>query len=139
MKALKWWFWIVGIFYVLEGGGVTLLRLADPAAAAAIWTATGTPGLLDAFAVQTVLIPSLFVSLSWLVLGVLLLYYARVPARAGVLVIVIVALELFAWAPLDIVALTNGWPAARAVTLLAIHFAIGVGGILALRASKVAV
>ena len=52
--------------------------------------------------------------------------------------IVVVALELFAWMPLDITALSNGWPVGRAVALMAIHLAIGVGGILALRASHAA-
>ena len=139
MRGLKWWLWIVGIFYVLEGGGTGLVRLADPEAAAAMWTATGEPGLLDPVAVQAVLVPSLFASLSWLVLGVLMLYFAvRAPARAGVLVIVVIALEIFAWLPLDLVALTNGWPAGRAVTLMVVHLAIGIGGILALRASSAA-
>lgn len=138
MKALKWWLWIVGIFYLLEGGGTALLRLVDPESAAAIWTPTGEPGALDPAAVQAVLVPGLFASLSWLVLGVLMLYFTRVPTRAGVLVIVIVALELFAWMPLDIAALSNGWPVGRAVALMAIHLAIGVGGILALRASHAA-
>jgi hypothetical protein len=133
MKALKWWLWIVGIFYIVEGGGTALLRLADPEAAAAIWTATGEPGVLDPIAVQAVLVPGLFASLSWLVLGFLLLYCTRAPERAGALVVAVAALELFAWMPLDIVALSNGWPAARAVTLMLIHLAIAVTGFLALR------
>jgi hypothetical protein len=136
VKGLKWWLWIVGAFYLIEGGGTALLRLADPESAAAIWTATGQPGVLDPIAVQAVLVPGLFASLSWLVLGVLMVYFARAPERAGVLVIVVVALELFAWMPLDIVGLANGWPAARAVMLMVIHLAIAVGGILALRATR---
>lgn len=138
MKGLKWWLWIVGLFYVLEGGGTTLLRLADPEAAAAIWTPTGEPGVLDPFAVEAVLVGSLFASLAWLVIGALLLYFLRAPARAGVLVIVVVALEIFAWMPVDILALSYGWPVARAAALMAVHAAIAVGGILALRASSAA-
>jgi hypothetical protein len=135
MRGLKWWLWIVGIFYVLEGGGLTLLRLFDPEGAAAIWTASGEAGQLDALALEAVLVPSLFVTLSWLVLGVLMLGFARTPERGRSLVAAVVALELFAWIPLDAVALSYGWSVPRGVTLLVIHLAIGVGGILALRAS----
>ena len=138
MKGLKWWLWVVGIFYVLEGGGLTLLRIADPELAAAVWTATQETGVLDATAVQAVLIPSLFVALSWLVLGALLLYFTRAAARAGVLVVVVIALELFAWVPLDAVTLSYGWSPGRSISLIVIHFAIAVTGILALRASRAA-
>jgi len=130
--------WVVGILYLVEGGGTTLLRVVDPESAAAMWTPTATPGTLDPVAVEAVLVPGLFASLSWLVLGVLLVYFARVPARATVLVIVVVALELFAWMPLDIVALTDGWPVGRAMSLMTVHFAIGVTGVLALRSGKTA-
>ena len=136
MRGLKWWLWIVGILYVLEGGGLTLLRVFDPAGAAAIWTASGEPGQLDTLAMQAVLVPALFVSLSWLLLGVLMLSFARTPERGRSLVAAIVALELFAWIPLDAMALTYGWSVPRGVILLVIHFAIGVSGILALRASR---
>ena len=136
MRVLKWWLWIVGVLYVLEGGGLTLLRVFDPEAAAAIWTASGETGQLDALALQAVLVPSLFVTLSWLVLGVLMLRFARSPERARSLVAAVVALELFAWIPLDAVALTYGWSVPRGVTLLVIHLAIGIGGILALRATE---
>ena len=135
MRGLKWWLWIVGILYVLEGGGLTLLRAFDPDAAAAIWTASGEAGQLDTLAMQAVLVPSLFVTLSWLVLGLLMLWFARTPASARSLVAAVVALELFAWIPLDSLALSYGWSVPRGVTLLVIHLAIGIGGILALRAS----
>jgi hypothetical protein len=138
MKGLKWWLWVVGIFYVLEGGGLTLLRIADPEQAAAMWTATQEIGVLDPIAVQAILIPSLFVTLSWLVLGALLLYFTRAPARAGVLVVVVVALELFAWMPLDTVTLSYGWSPARSISLLVVHLVIAGTGILALRASRAA-
>jgi hypothetical protein len=138
MKGLKWWLWIVGIFYALEGGGLTLRRIFDPEGTAAMWTATGEPGVLDPIAVQAVLIPSLFVTLSWLVLGVLLLYFTRAPARAGMLVVVVAALELFAWIPLDAVTLSYGWSPARSLTLLTVHVAIAATGVLALRASRTA-
>jgi hypothetical protein len=138
MKGLKWWLWVVGILYVLEGGGLTLRWFADPEGMAAMWTATQETGVLDSIAVQAVLIPTLFVTLSWVVLGVLMLYFTRAPARAGVLVLVVIALELFAWMPLDTVTLSYGWSPARSISLLVVHLAIAVTGILALRASRAA-
>jgi hypothetical protein len=41
-----------------------------------------------------------------------------------------------AWLPLDLVALNNGWPVARCVALIAVHLAIGLGGLLTLRAGR---
>ena len=70
-------------------------------------------------------------------LGVLMLSFARTPERGRSLVAAVVALELFAWIPLDAMALTYGWSVPRGAILLAIHLAIGVSGILALRASRV--
>jgi hypothetical protein len=138
MKGLKWWLWIVGILYVLEGGALTLRWFADPEGMAAMWTATQETGVLDSIAVQAVLIPTLFVTLSWVLLGVLMLYFTRAPARSGVLVVVVVALELFAWMPLDTITLTYGWSPARSFSLLAIHLVIATTGILALRTSRAA-
>ena len=139
MKGVKWWLWIVGIFYALFGGALTLRWFADPEGMAAMWTATQETGVLDPIAVQAVLIPTLFVTLSWVVLGVLMLYFAmRAPARAGVLIVVVVALELFAWMPLDTMTLTYGWSPARSLPLLGIHHDIAATGIWALRASRAA-
>jgi hypothetical protein len=138
MKGLKWWLWVVGVLYVLEGGALTLRWFADPEGMAAMWTATQETGVLDSIAMQAVLIPTLFVTLSWVVLGVLMLYFTRAPARAGLLVVVVVALELFAWIPLDTVTLSYGWSPARSVSLIVVHLAIAITGILALRASRAA-
>jgi hypothetical protein len=67
-----------------------------------------------------------------------LLSFPRAPARAGVLVVAVVALELFAWMPLDTVTLSYGWSPARSISLLVVHLAIAGTGILALRASRAA-
>lgn len=139
MKALKWWLWIVGLFYVLEGGGLTLFSFADPAGAAAIWAPTSPPGSLDAVAVEALSFPSLFVNQSWLILGVMMLYFTRAPARAGMLMVVVIALELFAWTPLDLMALASGWSIPRGLTLLTIHLSIAGTGILLLRSNKGAI
>ena len=136
MKAVKRWLWIVGLFYLMEGGGLSLLALVDPARAASIWAPTAPPGALDAIAVEALSFPGLFVNQSWLVLGVLMFYYFRRPERAGVLLVVVIALELFAWVPLDIMALASGWPVVNAAVLLSIHLAIAISGMFVLRAHR---
>jgi hypothetical protein len=59
--------------------------------------------------------------------------YSRAPAKARVLIIVVAAWELLVWAPLDMTGLFNGFEVPRALTLLAIHAAIGISGIVVLR------
>ncbi len=136
MKGIKWWLWIVGLFYVLEGGGLTLFSLADRAGAVAVWAPMLPPGSLDEVAVEALSFPSLFVNQSWVILGVMMLYFTRAPARAGMLILIVSALELFAWIPLDVMALNSGWSVARGVVLLTIHIAIAGTGILLLRSHK---
>ncbi len=136
MKGITWWLWVVGLFYVLEGGGLTLLSVADRASAVAVWAPTLPPGSLDEVAIEALSFPSLFVNQAWLILGVMMLYFTRTPARAGMLILIVCALELFAWVPLDVMALNSGWSLARGVTLLTIHIAIAATGILLLRSHK---
>jgi hypothetical protein len=136
MKGIKWWLWVVGVFYLLEGGGLTLLSAVDRASAVAVWAPMLPPGTLDEVAIEALSFPSLFVNQSWVILGVMMLYFSRTPARAGMLILIVSALELFAWIPLDIMALNSGWSLARGVALLTIHSAIAASGILLLRANK---
>jgi hypothetical protein len=132
MKALKWWLWIVGLLYVIEGGGLTLAALLAPDEFAAIWAST-TAGALDEVAVRGIRVAGLPGVLTWLLLGALMWTYSRAPAKAGLLVIVVAAWELLVWLPVDMVASSNGFVLARSATLAAIHVAIGVSGLLLLR------
>ena len=132
MAGLKWWLRIVGALYLLEGLGLTAAALFDRAQFAAIWAST-EPGVLDAVAVRGTLMAGLPGVLTWVLLGALLWIYSRAPAKARVLVIVVVAWELLVWAPLDMAGMFNGFEVPRALTLLAIHAAIGISGIVVLR------
>lgn len=137
MTALKWWLRIVGTLYLIEGGGLTAAAFADPAGFAAIW-ASSEPGALDAIGVRGILMAGLPGVLTWLLLGVMMWLYSRTPAKAGLLVIVVVCWELLVWAPVDIVGVFNGFEVGRAAALLAIHAAIGVSGLLVVRRSAIA-
>jgi hypothetical protein len=132
MGGLKWWLRIVGALYLLEGLGLTAAAVFDRAQFAAIWAST-EPGVLDAVAVRGTLMAGLPGVLTWVLLGAMLWIYSRTPAKARVLVIVVVAWELLVWAPLDLAGMFNGFEVPRALTLLAIHAAIGISGIVVLR------
>ena len=135
MKALKWWLRIVGVLYVIEGGGLTLAALLAPGEFAAIWAST-TAGALDEVAIRGIRVAGLPGVLTWLLLGAMMWIYSRAPAKAGLLVIVVAAWELLVWLPVDIVASFNGFVVSRSVTLAAIHLGIGISGLLLLRRAR---
>lgn len=135
MKALTWWLRIVGVLYLLEGGLLTLAPLFDASAFAALWASVPT-GTLDEIAVRGIRMAGLPGVLTWVLFGVLLMVYSRVPERAGLLVVVVALWELVVWLPTDLVGLASGFEVPRAVTLIAIHLVIGVAGLLLLRRAR---
>jgi hypothetical protein len=135
MKPLKWWLRIVGSLYVLEGGGLSAQALLAPKSFAAIW-ASAPEGSLDELAVRGALIAGLPGVLTWVLLGVMMWVYSRAPASARVLVITVIAWELLVWLPVDLLASFHGFAVPRTVTLMAIHVAIGLSGILTLRGAR---
>jgi hypothetical protein len=132
MKQLKWWLLIVGVLYLLEGGGLTLMALTAPDKFAALW-ASAPEGSLDEIAVRGMRIAGLPGVLTWVLLGVMMLFFSRRPGRASTLVITVAAWELLVWLPSDLVASLNGFEGPRAAALMAVHIVIGVSGILLLR------
>jgi len=132
MKSLKWWLRIVGALYLLEGGGLSLMALFAADEFAAMW-ASAPVGSLDEVAVRGTLIAGLPGVLTWVLLGSMMLIFSRVPARARVLVITVVAWELLVWLPSDLVGVFNGFAVGRAVGLIAVHALIGISGLLILR------
>jgi hypothetical protein len=129
---MKWWMRIIGTFYVLEGGGLTLLAIASPSEFAAMWASTEA-GVLDAIAVRGTLVAGMPGVLTWLLLGIMLWISSRAPATARLLVVTVIAWELAVWLPLDVVGYFNGFEAGRAAALIAVHALIGVSGIVVLR------
>lgn len=132
MRSLQWWLRIVGVLYVLEGAGTTLMALFDPDQFAALWSSTEV-GTLDALAVRGIRIAGLPGVLTWVLLGAMMLIFSRVPARARVLVMTVAAWELLVWLPADLVAAFNGFGVQRVIPLITIHAVIGVSGIMLLR------
>jgi hypothetical protein len=132
MNAAKWWMRIVGALYLMEGIGLTLMAIFVTNEFAEMW-ATAEPGSLGEIAVRGTLIAGMPGVLTWVLFGGMLLFYSGVPARARLLIIVVIAWELLVWLPLDLVGLLNGFSAGRAAGLIAFHVIAGVSGILALR------
>jgi len=132
MTALKWWLRIVGSLYLLEGIGIAALAFSVPADFAAIWASVPAE-TLDAIAVRGMLVAGLPGVLTWVLLGAMMWIFSGAPAKARLLVVIVVAWELLVWAPTDLVGLVNGFEVGRAAALIAIHVAIGVSGILVLR------
>jgi hypothetical protein len=131
MTAAKWWLRIVGSLYLLEGGGLALMALLAPDQFAATW-AVAPVGSIDALGVRAALIGGLPGVLTWVLLGAMLWIYSRAPARARVLVIVVVAWELLVWIPTDVVSTLQVFDTGR-IVLSTIHAVIGITGILVLR------
>ena len=132
MGALKWWLRIVGVLYVLEGGGVTALALADRAEFGAMWASTEA-GALDELAIRGIQVAGLPGVLTWVLLGVLMLVFSRMPEKARVLVITVALWELLVWIPSDIVGSFNSFTMPRTVALVTVHTVIGISGLLLLR------
>lgn len=132
MKALKWWMWIVGALYLMEGIGLTLMAALATNEFAEMW-ATATPGSLDEIAVRGTLVAGMPGVLTWVLLGGFLVSMTRYIEQARLLVVIVIAWELLVWLPLDVIGLLNGFSSERAAGLIAIHLAIGISGILALR------
>src|SRR5262245_20632455 len=131
MTAAKWWLRIVGSLYLLEGVGLTAMALLAPEQFAATWAVTPV-GSIDALGVRAALISGLPGVLTWVLLGAMLWIYSRAPARARVLIIVVVAWELAVWIPVDVISTLQVFDTGR-IVLSTIHAAIGITGILILR------
>jgi hypothetical protein len=92
--------------------------------------ASYTPDEVTVKALVHTFLPS---SLAFVVLGALLLYYSRQPARAGILVLTVTLLELLTWVPYDVIWFMIGLPVAPGIAFLIIHLLIGITGVLFLR------
>lgn len=119
MKGRKWWLGVVSIIYFAMplGALVGILMYVDD------------PALTHS---------ELFLGLHKIALGTLMLYFFRAPERATILILAVVALELFAWLPAYIIALATGSLAIEDLATstfleIASHIVIGVTGLLVLR------
>ena len=94
----------MGSLYLLEGIGITAQAFFVPAEFAAIWASVPAE-TLDAIAVRGMLVAGLPGVLTWVLLGAMMWIFSGAPAKARMLVVVVVAWELLVWAPIDLVGL----------------------------------
>ena len=132
MTKLKWWFRIVGGFYLLIGGPTVYFALFNPQALAATYGA-----ITDELAVGVIADTNLIVGLGIAVLGVMMFIAAREPGRARFFVLAIVVLELFQWVPYNVVAfLHRTLFSSVEISFLVLHLIFGITGIVFLRQTK---
>jgi hypothetical protein len=94
-------------------------------------------GTLDTRAIEALSLLLLFPGLYFLVVGVLMFDYSRRILEARVMATVVVAMELFAWVPIDLYSVfVNEWARRDAIGLLTIHSVPGATGIAAIAYSS---
>lgn len=81
----------------------------------------------------TIRIAWLIFALEMLVLGIIMLYAAREPARNEILVLTVAILELVRGAGGDFLWMTRGWPTANYIPFMIVHLIIAFTGIYFLR------
>lgn len=132
MNKLKWWFRVVGGFYLLIGVPTVYFALFNPQALAASYGA-----ITDELAVRVIAATNLTVGLGVVALGVMMFIAVREPGRVRFFVLTIAMLEFFQWIPYNVFALLHRTsPASAAIPLLVLHVLFGITGIAFLRQTK---
>lgn len=128
MIKTKWWLRIVGVFYLLLALGSLWVLFIDPQIFGTMF-----PFSNDTLSVRAFSDAWLIFVLEMAVLGGIMLYAAREPARNGILVLTVAILELIRGAGGDFLWMTRGWPTANYIPFMVVHLIIAVTGIYFLR------
>ena len=119
MKKVRWWLIIVGCWYLLMVVTIFSGVIVSPEAFPTFW---GPSPRLSGFPM----------ALTYLTLGLLMLYFSRDPARASILVLTVALIELVAWGSFNLIGfIRDGFelPIPRVIWLFT-HCVIGVSGLL---------
>ncbi len=135
MNKLKWWFRIVGVFYLLItlmnvyflflGGGIQMFTDSLPA-----------PMNADPLAGQAFADAWLVFVFELGVLGAMALVASRDPAKNRVMAWVIIWAEVFRGILADAIWIMRGYDAGTYIVFIAIHLAIVLTGVVFLRQAK---
>ena len=119
MKKIRWWLRIVGCWYLLMVVVFFSGVIVSPEVFPTFW---GPSPRLSGFPM----------TLTYLTLGLLMLYFSRNPARASVLMLAVALIELVAWVSFDIVgSIRYGFElSGPGIVWLFTHCAIGISGLL---------
>lgn len=128
MAKTKWWLRIVGSFYLVLALMSLWVVFINPQLFGAMFPFSANDFSLRAFSDAWLI----FV-LEMGVLGVIMLYAAREPARNGILVLTVSVLELIRGAGGDLLWISRGWPAANYIPFMILHLIIAGTGFYFLR------
>jgi len=128
MIKTKWWLRVVGVFYLLLTVGSLWALFINPHVFGTMF-----PFAADSLSIRAFSDAWLIFVLEMAVLGGLMLYAAREPARNGILVLTVAILEFFRGAGGDLLWMMRGWPTANYIPFMIVHLIIAVTGIYFLR------
>jgi BphX-like len=124
MVKTRWWLRLVGGFYIVLALASLWTLFINPQLFGAMFPFSAEPLSIRAFSDAW-----LIFILEMAVLGCIMLYASRHPARNGILVITVAVLELFRGAGGDLLWMSRGWPAANYIPFMIVHLIIAVTGI----------
>jgi BphX-like len=128
MTKIKWWLRSVGGFYLLLTLGSLWVVFVNPNLFGSMFPFSANDLSLRAFSDAWLI----FV-LEMGVLGVMMLYAAREPARNAILVLTVSLLELIRGAGGDLLWMSRGWPTANYIPFMIVHLIISGTGLYFLR------
>ena len=130
MTKTKWWLRVVGVFYLL----LTLMNLYGLFINSQLYTEVlPVPLAADPLAVRAFSDAWLVFVFELGVLGAMMLYASRDPARGGVLVLTIIWAEVFRGIVADALWILRGYSAASYIPFIVLHGIIIATGIVFLR------
>lgn len=128
MTKTKWWLRLVGGFYIFLALTSLWVLFVNPQLFGAMF-----PFAADQLSVRAFSDAWLIFVLEMGVLGAIMLYASRDPARNGILVITVAILELIRGAGGDVLWMSRGWPATNYIPFMILHLIIAITGIIFLR------
>ncbi len=124
MNKTKWWLRIVGAFYLILALASCWMLFINPQLFGSMFPFSANALSLRAFSDAWLI----FV-LEMGVLGVIMLYASRDPARNGILVLTVAILELIRGAGGDLLWMSRGWPTANYIPFMILHLTIAGTGL----------
>ncbi len=126
MKKTIWWLRIVGVFYLF----LTLMNLYFLFFSDLQIFRDTLPFPADAFAIRAFADAWMVFVFELGVLGAMMLYASRDPARSGILVLTVVMAEVFRGVVADVIWISRGYSAASYIPFIIVHLIIIVTGIM---------
>ena len=123
MTKTKWWLRIVGVFYLILVLSSCWVLFINPHLFGAMF-----PFADDASSIRAFSDAWLIFVLELGVLGAIMLYASREPARNSVLVMTVSILELIRGAGGDLLWMSRGWPTANYIPFMIVHLIIAGTG-----------